>query len=289
MNLLLSLSQICFDKKWFKELNALQLLWLDANVFSVIFSSYSSKSEIRSSQTETRTAKESEGQPEIIQDFGTNDIMSLFAPVVVGKEGEDNLVGKTLVELEKYLKMSLKDIVSSETNIISLLSALNFLSNLPFKDVTLSDGLKDIIGTMQQEFPSIVYTFKQGFATTEKLAEHEARGNEVAITFGSKISEAKNFYDEAQLKEVVLKEQIIRLKEEIKVCEDALSSLKEEKNKCLGETIGYKMELENVRKDRSQMMEDQRKVQQKLFEISYKWSTLCSQYEYNRMAARNSS
>ncbi|KAL9324777.1 hypothetical protein ACSQ67_005422 [Phaseolus vulgaris] len=124
-------------------------------------------SEIRSSQTETRTAKESEGQPKIIQDFGANDIMSLFAPVVVGKE----------------------------------------------------------------------------------VGEHEACGNEVAITFGSKISEAKNFYDEAQPKEVVLKEQIIRLKEEIKVCEDALSSLKEEKNKCLRETIGYKTELENVRKD----------------------------------------
>ncbi|KAK7382358.1 hypothetical protein VNO80_01209 [Phaseolus coccineus] len=244
---------------------------------------------IRSSQTETHTAKENEGHPKIIQDFGANDIMNLFAPVVVGKEGEDNIVGKTFVKLEKYLKMSLKDIVSSETNSISLLSALNFLSNLPFKDVTLSDGLKDIVGTMQQEFPSIVCSFKKGFATTEKLAELEACGNEVTITLGSKISEAKNFYDEAQLKEVVLKEQIIRLKEEIIVCEDALSSLEEEKNKWIAETIRYKMELENVRKDRSQMVEDQRKVQQELFEVTYKWSVLCSQYEYNRMAARNPS
>ncbi|XP_068462034.1 putative disease resistance protein At4g10780 isoform X2 [Phaseolus vulgaris] len=238
--------------------------------------------EIWSNQTETDTAKESEGHPKIIQDFGANDIMSLFAPIVVGKEGEDNLVGNTLVELEKYLKMSLKDIVSSETNNIRLLSALNFLSNLPFKDVTLSDGLKDIIGTMQQEFPSIVCSFKRGFATIEKLAKLEARGNEVTISLGSKISEAKNFYDEAQLKEVVLKE-------EIKVCEDALSSLEEEKNKCIAETIGYKMELENVRKDNSQMVEDQRKIEQKLFEVTYKWSILCSQYEYNRMTARNPS
>jgi len=289
VNLLPSFSQICFDKKCFKELNALQLLWLDANVFFVIFFSYSSKSEIRSSQTETHTAKESKGHSKIIQDFRGNDIMSLFEPVVVGKEGEDNIVGKTLVELEKYLKMSLKDIVSSETNNICLLSVLNFLSNLPFKDVTLSDGLKDIIGIMQQEFPSIVCSFKQGFATSDKLAEFEAREKEVAISLGSKISEAKNFYGEAQLKEVVLKEQIIRLKEEIKVCEDALSSLEEEKHKCIAETIGYKIELENVRKDNSQMVEDQRKVQQKLFEMTYKWSLLCSQYEYNRMVARNSS
>ncbi|XP_068462026.1 uncharacterized protein [Phaseolus vulgaris] len=246
-------------------------------------------SEIRSSQTETHTVKESGGHPKIIQDFGANDIMSLFAPVVVGKESEDNIVGKTLVELEKYLKMSLKDIVSSETNSISLLSAINFLSNLPFKDVTLSDGLKDIIEIMQQEFPSIACSFKQGFATNEKLAELEARGNEMATTLGSKISEAKNFYDEAQLKEVVLKEQIIRLKEEIKVSEDALSSLEDEKNKRIAETIGYKMELENVRKDQSQIVEDERKVQQKLFEVTYKWSVLCSQYEYNRMTGRNSS
>ena len=187
----------------------------------------------------------------------------------MGKEGEDNRVEKTLVELEKYLKMSLKDILSSETNNICLLSALNFLSNLPFKDVTLSDGLKDIIDTMQQEFPSIVCSFKQGFATTNKLVELEARQNEVV----SKISEAENFYDEAQLKEVVLKA--------------ALSSLEEEKNKCIAETMGYKMELENVRKHKSEMVEDQRKVQQELFEVAYKWSLLCSQYEYNRMSARN--
>ncbi|ESW25047.1 hypothetical protein PHAVU_003G002700 [Phaseolus vulgaris] len=246
-------------------------------------------SEIRRSQTEARTTKESEGHPKIIQDFGANGIMSLFEPVVGGKEGEDNIVGKILVELEKYLKMSLKDIVSSETNNIRLLSVLNFLSNLPFKDVTLSDGLKDVIGIMQQEFPSIICSFKQGFATTEKLAKFEAREKEVAISLGSKISEAKNFYGEAQLKKVVLKEQIIRLKEEIKVCEDALSSLEEEKHKCIAETIRYKMEPENVRKDNSQMVEDQRKVQQKLFEMAYKWSLLCSQYEYNRMVARNSS
>nr|XP_007153040.1 hypothetical protein PHAVU_003G002400g [Phaseolus vulgaris]ESW25034.1 hypothetical protein PHAVU_003G002400g [Phaseolus vulgaris] len=260
--------------------------------FDQIFTSQTKShthSEIRSSRTETHTVKESGGHPKIIQDSGANDIMSLFAPVVVGKESEDNIVGKIFVELEKYLKMSLKDIVSSETNSINLLSALNFLSNLPFKDVSLSDGLKDIIGTMQQEFPSIVCSFKQGFATTDKLAELEARGNEVATTLGSKIFEAKNFYDEAQLKEVVLKEQIIRLKEEIKVCEDALSSLEEEKNKRIAETIGYKMELENVRKDQSQMVEDERKVQQKLFEVTYKWSVMCSQYEYNRMVARNSS
>jgi len=140
---------------------------------------------------------------------------------------------------------------------------------------------------MHQEFPSILCSFKQGFATTDKLSALEASRNEEAITLVSKISEADNFYDEAQLKEVALKEQIIRLKEEIKVCEAAFSSLEEEKNKCIAETIGYKMELENVRKDKSQMVEDQRKVREELLEVAYEWSVLCSQYEHNRMATRN--
>ncbi|XP_022633937.1 uncharacterized protein LOC111241237 [Vigna radiata var. radiata] len=226
--------------------------------------------EINSSQIEPRIAKESESNLKIIQNFGANDITSLFAPVVVGKKGEDNLVGKTLAELEKYLKMSLKDIVSSETNSLCLLSTLNFLSNLPFKDVKVSDGLKHIIDTMHQQFPSILSSFKQGFVTTDKLAELEVRANEVIIK--------KNFYDELQLKEVVLKEQIIRLKDEIRVCEVALSSLEEEKNKCIAEIVEYKTELENARKDESQMLE-----------VAHKWSIQCSQYELNRMAATNPS
>ncbi|KOM46123.1 hypothetical protein LR48_Vigan06g142900 [Vigna angularis] len=220
-------------------------------------------SEIRSSQTE--------------EGIGTNDVISLFASE---KESEDSPVGKTLAELEKFMKMSLKDVISSETDTLRLWSILNLLSNLPFKDLTLSDGLKRIIDTMLQHFPTILRSFKQGFATTDKLGKLEACQNEVATTLVSKISEAENFYNEAQLKEVVLKEQI-------KVCEAALSSLEKEKNKCIAETIGYKKELENVMKDRSQMFEDKRKVEQELFDVAYKWSNLCSEYELNRMAATN--
>ncbi|KAL9298129.1 hypothetical protein ACSQ67_024025 [Phaseolus vulgaris] len=192
-------------------------------------------SEIRNSQTKTRTAKTSEGHRKINQDFGTNDILSLFAPVDVGKEGEDNIVGKTLVELEKYLKMSLKDIVTSETNDLRLLSALNFLFNLPFEDVTLSNGLKDIIGTMQQEFLSIVYSFKQGFATTEKLANLKLVGMICPLLLFPKFLRQRIYTMKLNSKKVVLKEQINRLKEEIKLCEAALSSLEEEKINALRE------------------------------------------------------
>ncbi|WVZ23462.1 hypothetical protein V8G54_002006 [Vigna mungo] len=234
------------------------------------------KSEITSSQTEAGTAKEID-HPKITQDFGTNDVISLFASE---KESVDSPVGKTLAELEKLLKMSLKDVVSSETDTLRLWSTLNLLSNLPFKDVTLSDGLKRIIKTMHQHFPTILRSFKQGFATTDKLGKLEAYQNEVATTLVSKISETENFYNEAEQKEVVLKEQI-------KVCEAALSSLEKEKNNCIAETIGYKKELENVMKDRSQMLKDKRKVEQELFDVAYKWSYLCSEYELNRMAATN--
>lgn len=62
---------------------------------------------------------------------------------------------------------------------------LNFLSNLPFKNATLSDGLEDIIDTMHKEFPSILCSFKQGFATTDKLAVLEAHRNEDEVAINS--------------------------------------------------------------------------------------------------------
>lgn len=274
-------------------------------MFSVIFSLIF-QSEIKRSQTVTYTAKESEGHHIDILDFMANDLMSLFQPVEEDGGGQvttssffvvtsneeshstkDNLVVKALADLERCLKMPLKDIASSETNTRLLLTALNFLSNLPLKDVNLSDGLKDITDSMQMEFPSILCSFKQAFATTDKLAELEAHRNEAAITLASEISEAKNFMDEAQQKEAVLKERVTRLKKEIQDCEADLSSLQEAKKKCIAETVGYKKKFENVRKDKSQMVEDQRKAEQELFEVSYKWSAICSRFEFNRIAARN--
>ncbi|RDX63327.1 Disease resistance protein, partial [Mucuna pruriens] len=235
-------------------------------------------SEIRHNQTEPYTAKEREGHPINIIDFVANDLTSLFQPVEEDGEGqvtacsifvvagnedhhstEDNRVIKAIADLEKCQKMALKDIASSESNSLLLLTALNFLSNLPLKDVTLSDGLKDAIDTMHKEFPSILCSFQKAFATTHKLAVLEAHQNKVAITLASKISEAKNFMDEAQQKEVVLKERVIRLRKEMEDCEADLSSLQEEKKKCIAETKGYKEDFENVRKDKSQMVEDQRK------------------------------
>ncbi|KAK7401384.1 hypothetical protein VNO78_12814 [Psophocarpus tetragonolobus] len=236
-----------------------------------------SNSEIRHSQTGIYNAKESEVHPINILDFMANDIMSLFQPVEEDGEGlvtEDYWVVKALADLERCLTMPLKDIASSDNDTLHLLTALNFLSNLPLKDLTLSDGLKDIIDSMHKEFPNFLCSFKQSFAITDKLAVLESHWNEVA----SKLSGVKNFMDEAQEKEVLLKERIIRLKKEIEDCEADLSSLQEEKKKSIAETIRYKNEFENVRKYKSQMVKDQRKLQQKLSEVGCKWSALCSRF-----------
>lgn len=192
----------------------------------------------------------------------------------------DNFVAKALSDLEKSLRMPLKDIASSEANSLRLLTALNFLSHLSLKDVALSDGFRAIIDTMHTEFPSILCSFKQAFITIDKLSVTEARHNEASITLSSKISKAKSFLDDAQQREAALKEQIIQLEKEI-------THLQEEKDKCIQETIGYKMELENVRKNKNQIVEDQMKAREQIFEIDYKWSALRSQFQYNHIVARN--
>ncbi|KAJ1415552.1 P-loop containing nucleoside triphosphate hydrolase [Sesbania bispinosa] len=262
------------------------------------------------SQTETDTDKGSEGHPIDSEDFVATDLtfIGLFQSLEEYSEGQiptpspcvsklaaehpstkDNLVAKALADLEESLKMPLKDIANSEANSLHLLTALNFLSHLPLEDIALTEGLKAIIESMHKEFPSILCSFKQAFATMDKCAMTEAHQNEVVSTLASKISKAKDFLDEAQQKEAILKEQIIRLKKEIKDREADLSLLQEEKKKCIEETIKYKKEFENVSKDKTQMVEDQRKARQELFEVDYKWSALCSQFQHNGIVAGNQS
>lgn len=68
----------------------------------------------------------------------------------------------------------------------------------------------------------------------------KAQRCKVATTLAFKISAAENFMDEAQQKEAILNEHVIRLKKEIKDCESDLPSLQDDKKKCIAETIGYK-------------------------------------------------
>jgi uncharacterized protein YbcI len=156
------------------------------------------------------------------------------------------------------------------------------LSHLSLKDVALPDGLQAVIDTMHTEFPTILRSFKQAFAITNKFSVTEAHHDEVAITLASKISNAESFLNDAQQREEALKEQLIQLEKEVKC-------LQEEKEKCIQETIGYKMELENVMKNKYEIVEDQMKARQQIFEVDYKWSALLSQFQYNHIVARNPS
>ncbi|KAK7358840.1 hypothetical protein VNO77_00780 [Canavalia gladiata] len=234
-------------------------------------------SEIRLNQTETYANKQDDGHPINIQELRDNDLMSLFQP----KE-EDNLVVKVLADLEESLKMPLKDIACYDTNSLRLLTALNFLFRLSLEHVTISEGLNAIIGSLHNEFPSILRSFKQACAVLEE--KEKSIKEELA-----KISKAKYFMDEAQKKEAMLKERMNRLEKEMKDCEADLSSLQEEKKKFVAETMGYEKEFETAGNDKSQMMEDQRKARHKLLEIDYQWSILCSQFENSLITANNPS
>ncbi|KAK7260598.1 hypothetical protein RIF29_26786 [Crotalaria pallida] len=227
--------------------------------------------EIKLTEIEISTDKESKGRPINIQDFRGDDLVS-----------EDNLVVKVLATLEESLEMPLKDIAYSEANSHLLLKALKFLSHIPLEDVDLPDGLKAMIASMHKEFPGILGSFKQVFATINKLAVLESHLNEVSAKLVSKVSDAKK-------KEAALKEHIIRLGKQIEDCGAELSSLEEEQKKCIAQIIGYEKEYENVKKDRMKMLEDQRKYLKELFEMEYRWSDLCSQFELNRITARNPS
>ncbi|KAI9117860.1 hypothetical protein K1719_011275 [Acacia pycnantha] len=202
---------------------------------------------------------------------------------------KDELVAKALADLEDSLKMPLKDIATSEANCLRMQTALNFLSHPSFEDGALSHGVMATIKSMHKDFPGILSSFKLAYATVNKVAVLEERDKsikyqlsqrkEVAIDLVSKTSEA-------QEKEARLKEQISRLEKERKYYEAELLSLQEQKRKYIAETVEFKKEIETVRKEKSEMLEDQRNAQQQLFQADHKWLVLGSQFERN-IADRN--
>ncbi|KAI9076916.1 hypothetical protein K1719_041132 [Acacia pycnantha] len=202
---------------------------------------------------------------------------------------KDELVAKALADLEESLKMPLKDIATSDANSLRLQTVLNFLSRLSLEDGALSHGVMAVIKSMHKDLPNILSSFKQAFATVNKFSVLEERDKsikdeltqrkEVAIALVSKMSETQKFMDEAQEKEARLKEQISLLEKQRKDCEVELLSLQEQKRKYIAETVEFKKEIETVRKEKSEMVEDQGNARQQLFQVEYKWSILSSQFE----------
>ncbi|XP_028790030.1 uncharacterized protein LOC114746020 [Neltuma alba] len=226
-------------------------------------------------------------------DYGRKSPVSSVPAVAAPK---DELVAKALADLEDCLKMPLKDIATSEANSLRLQTALNFLSCLSLEDGAISHGVMAMIKSMHKDFPIILSSFKQAFAIVNKFADLEERDmrikeeltqrKDAAIALVSKMSKTQRFMDEAEETEARLKEQISMLEKQRKDCEAEMLSLQEQKRKYIAETKEFKKETETVRKKKSEMVEDQRKAWQQLFQADHKWSVLGSQFEKN-IANRN--
>ncbi|KAK7260586.1 hypothetical protein RIF29_26755 [Crotalaria pallida] len=245
----------------------------------IVTSSTNLESAGSESYPHTSTNKDSEDHKINIKD---SPAVEEDGPFVSDVEA-DNLGVKVLADLEESLKKPLKEIACTEANNqYHLLAALKFLSNSTLEDETLSDGLKASIVLIRKEFPSILYSFKQAYATINKFPMLESHLNEETTKLVSKISDAKK-------KEATLKQQIIRLGKQIEDCETEISSLEEEQKKCIAEIKGYEKEYENVKKEKTKMLEDQTKARKELREVEYRWSVRCSQFELSHLAARNPS
>ncbi|KAF7833708.1 Disease resistance protein [Senna tora] len=265
--------------------------------------------QIKVNHTEANIDKDTETNPLTnLEDLEDDDLIRLFQSLEEDDGGQlpipsvpilattkDELVAKALTDLEVCLKMPLKDIASSQANSLRLHTSLNFLSRLSLEDGALSDGLKAIIHSLHQEFPSMLCSFKQAFGKINKFSvlderdkcmkEELARRKEAALSLVSKMSETRKFMSEAQEKEARLKEHMSRLEKEIQDCEAELLCLDEQKKKSVAETKELKKEFESVKKEKAEMVEDEGKTRQQLFQVDYKWSVLCSQFQQNNIDA----
>ncbi|KAF7833687.1 putative disease resistance protein [Senna tora] len=265
--------------------------------------------QIKVNHTEANIDKDTETNPLTnLEDLEDDDFIRLFQSLEEDDGGQlpipyvpilattkDELVAKALTDLEVCLKMPLKDIASSQANSLRLHTSLNFLSRLSLEDGALSDGLKAMIHSLHQEFPSMLCSFKQAYGKINKFSvlderdkcmkEELAHRKEAALSLVSKMSETRKFMSEAQEKEARLKEHISRLEKEIQDCEAELLSFEEQKKKYVAETKELKKEFESVKKEKAEMVEDEGKARQQLFQVDYKWSVLCSQFQQNNIDA----
>ena len=217
---------------------------------------------------------------------------------------EKSHVAKAFADLEAYLKMPSKDIVNLEFSNHCLENALKFLSSWSCKNGAPLEAFKTIIDSLLQDLPSILSSFKQASSTIQEVAlldekdkliqEQLPQRKEVAVNLISEISATKKSIVKAQQKETSLREQIYGLQVELKRTEDEiqgheahLSSLNEHRSKLHEDIVGFQKEFENIKKGKFEMVEDQRKAQQELFNVNHKWMAFRNQLEQNYKAAQN--
>ena len=250
------------------------------------------------SQTGTQSDEGSKADNLSPQQFEEDDLIRLFRIMEKGAQvgfrnishaclTGNNEVARAFADLEASLKMSLEEIACSEEKRVCLENALKFLSNHYHEDEASSNGLKATIKSLCQEIPSILSSFKEAsirLGSTEtfhKLEETDKYINEelpqrmkAAVSLVSEIHKIQQ--KEAQLKEQIfsLQDELKKKEREIKDCEMKLSFLQEKKKKSVSETIGFLEDFEGVKKGRSQIMEDRKKVRQEL----EKWSSCVAKW-----------
>ncbi|KAF7842570.1 putative disease resistance protein [Senna tora] len=227
-----------------------------------------------------------------IMEQGAAD-MEVHKPIVYKFSAveDDNKVAKAFADLEVSLKMGLNEIASLEENSLCLQNALNLLSNHFSEDGPPSHGLSATIDSLHQEFQSILSSFKQASSTVHAFAELKEkekcmineelpRRKQEAKTLVSEIFKTEKSMVLAQQKEAELKEQISRLQaelnskeKEINECEMKLLYLQEQKKKSVSETMRFMKNFEDVKKDKSLMMEEEIKARQELEKVDAKWSS----------------
>lgn len=204
---------------------------------------------------------------------------------ISARDEDHSEVTKALADLEASLKMGLNEIADSEERILCLENALNILSSH-----CSHDALKATLHSLQQEIQTILSSFKQAHATIDtaiKLEEKEklmianlSKRKEVAKTLVSDIDNIQNSILKAQKREEELKEQISSLQAELYDTENEIKergiellSLQDQKKKIFSDDIGFIIELQELKKERSNMVEQQNKARHQLENVHSHWSS----------------
>ncbi|XP_054777941.1 uncharacterized protein LOC129285964 [Prosopis cineraria] len=194
---------------------------------------------------------------------------------------DDDKLGEAFANLESSMKMDLNQIAISEEHIHRhrLEIALTFLSIYCSDNGPLFHGLRLKIDSLHHEIRTTMSSFKQASATLDtlnKLEEKEklvdekySQQMEAAINLVSEISNTKKGM--AELKEEILQAQLNSKEKEFKGYEVKFSSLEQQKEEQVSDTMGLMEEYEVVKKDKSRVVEGQTKARREVEKVKNDW------------------
>ncbi|KAI4315965.1 hypothetical protein L6164_023988 [Bauhinia variegata] len=228
----------------------------------------------RINQTMSYNREDTKVEPIInLQAFEGTDLVDLFqsmeedddvqasipsTPLISANIPDVEVKLMALADLQISQKMPLENIACSEAESLRLENALNFLSSHSCADGAMSDRLKAAIDSLHQEFHSILSSFRQASATILRFTLLEEKEKTIKEKLPRRKESAIALMNELQQNDVSVMEQISKL-------QDKLSSLQEQKKKCIADTIRFKSEFESVKNNKAQMLEDHIKSREELF------------------------